>query len=811
MAKGIKDTYPFRILRANLILIILFAAVVLFASPTLVRILLLALCIFLTGRAVLDFLVPVDLFESGSLNRAGSDFQAIAVGPAVLLLITGLLKAAGLYSFYSAVAVMLGIIVFSLFFNRRFSRYLALRPNPLNAYTCMYVATGIFFILYYYPYGHPLLNESALYTTTGFDLFMDKSPSQIPAMGEMIPCPLAFMTHTIESVFALFSYGDHFAYYTLGQFWVHVLLTPLIPLGAYLFFRRSLPWHLSALAAVLFCSSVLGIKIWSLRGESLAWILGFPFLFTLRDLLQDIGKDGITRRSIGSCILLSLIYLGLATAHGVAAAIVTFLSFGFIAYLVVSRVDLRLYKRIAAIGLLFVVSFGSFSFVYIRSFSYSEGPKENVFSADRNRPAAGEEDAAVVYEIESHKITGSPWRLDKIPIVKDAPPFLDPVQVAGAAAFIPAASMFYHGNLMSLPVLEYPANLLRSLSRVRFFERIIYCALLLYCCYLMIKLGKSLATERQSMFWASVAVYLALIAFSVYMDFRSVSVFPLRSTVRTMRYGRFFYWFAVAVTFCTVDSRALLGPLRSGYLSNNGVARFLSSVCSKISTFASKFIPRQAAEFAILSLVFLLWLQSSCIGEDNFLVKVHLLRPEARRDSIALAINEVFSAATMKTGQYGSGRESLFDAVKFIENNTSVGDWVFVNCLGESHFWYLSSGRCSLVEGPALMHINSLMKMYSPRLASLRKFALTADLRYVSDFSFRYVLLFKFCTDPDRILYSGIIRTNLGAFEKNSDFKLAYENDNFAVFRRVDDGGIESKAGPAIADEEMKPDCLSAD
>lgn len=814
LMNAIKDIYLYRVLKANMVLTVLLASILIFASPTLARISLLALCIFFTGRAVLDFLISDDLSKKGSLHDISSDFQAIALGPAVLLLVTGLLRAAGLYTFHSAIAVMLGIILISLLLNKRFSRYLELPKKPLNAYTFAYLTTGLFLVLYFYPYSHPLLNPSSMYTTAGFDLFMDKNPSVIPAFGEMIRVPMIYMTHTLESFFALFSYGDHFEYYTLGQFWVHVLLSPLIPLGAYLFFRRFLPWHLSALSALFFCSSILGVKIWSLRGESLTWILGFPFLFTLWDLLQDIGRDGISKRTLGTCIFLSLVYLCLATAHGVVAAIVTFLSFGFVVYLMISRIDLKLYKRLISTGVLFAVSFGVFSFVYVCSFTYLQGPqREKVFSPGQERPPAGEKDAAVLYEAEWLKATGSSAESAEAPTVLAAPPFLDPIKVANAAAFISAASVFYHGNLMSLPVLGYPANLLRSLNRVSFFERLAYCALLFFCCYLIIKPHKFVPVERQSIFWASIAAYLAIIAFSIYMDFRSVTVFPLRATVRTLRYGRFFYWFAVAVALSTIDFRPIFDGLRSRYLSGRKTFTWFSSLYSQFSITASKLVLRQNAEFVIFSLLFLLWLQSNCIAINNSLIKTRHWRPEARRDSIVSAINEAFPATTgiLRADRHGSGKESLFDAVRFIRNNTSPGEWVFVNCLGESHFWYLSSGRRSLMDGASLMHIYPLMKRYSPRLELLRKFALTADLRYMSQFSFRYVLLFKFCTDPDRVLYSvdsSVVPTNLGAFASSPNFEPAYENHDFAVFRLLDHAGIETETGPAVAEEDMKPDCL---
>ena len=127
----------------------------------------------------------------------------------------------------------------------------------------------------------------------------------------------------------------------------------------------------------------------------------------------------------------------------------------------------------------------------------------------------------------------------------------------------------------------------------------------------------------------------------------------------------------------------------------------------------------------------------------------------------------------------------LFDAVAFVRDRTSIGELVYSNLLSEDLFWFLSSGRISLLDGTSIYQLYLLQKESARRIRQFADFAITADMEDVEGFNFKYLLLYKggIC---GKVCYGDqIFLANLGRFEEDPRFRLVFENAAYVVFERM--------------------------
>ena len=242
----------------------------------------------MAGRAAVSlFWTPDQSIDTATADpqARNTGYLAIAIGAVVVLLFTWALRCCHLYSFDNIVMSLLSVIVLVLLFSKDF-RAAAFtgwrRPNlPI---TIMYLGSVVSFWFILSPEEYSVKGTS-IYLLGGFNLFSKLDAGAFPHYGTLFVAPVFSAEPAIAAVFALFSHGSHFLYYAYGLYWLNLLVGPLIPVGAYLFFKRFISSWLSAIATVLFCLIVLDFKVWSLRGELLAWIFGFAFLNLWFDFL----------------------------------------------------------------------------------------------------------------------------------------------------------------------------------------------------------------------------------------------------------------------------------------------------------------------------------------------------------------------------------------------------------------------------------------------------------------------------------------------------------------------------------------------
>ena len=258
---------------------------------TAVRIIIVCAIIVMAGRAAVSFLfAPSD--QAGPRNRRNSGYLAAAIGPAMLLFLTWGLRLFHLYTFDNIVAALLAVVTLGLATSKDFRSAFSGWRQPNFIPLIIYIGSAAAFWVLLSPeeYDESLVKDTSQYLIQGFPLFSDLDAGTFPLFGKMIVAPLLYAAHTISTTFALFSYGDHFLYYAFGEYWFNLLVGPVIPMGAYLFFRRFLSRWQGMLVTLLFCIAVLDFKIWNLRGELLAWILGFAFLILLFDFLSAVRR-----------------------------------------------------------------------------------------------------------------------------------------------------------------------------------------------------------------------------------------------------------------------------------------------------------------------------------------------------------------------------------------------------------------------------------------------------------------------------------------------------------------------------------------
>jgi hypothetical protein len=753
----------------------IFLLALLYGGASLLKIAALCALIFAAGLATVELFLPS---EGASRNRSvlgNPFFLAVGMGPAVVLAVSIALRLVGLYSLPFVLGSLLAIVAAALC-TRPGLRARCRRPAELiDTSFYVWLVCALAYLVIVAPQNDPFTKNSSVYLTQGFDLFFDKNPSEWPYFGEKFSMPMLFVTHAIGSNLALFSSGDAFEYWSYGQHWINIIVSPLIPIGAYLAFRRMLPAWAAALAAAVFCASILDQRTWSLRGESLGWVFGFPFLVGLNDFFNHLERERDNGPALRLAAFLAPLYFAMTLTHGIVAMMVTLMSIGLGLYFLLSRLDWRKWRALAMTGLPFIVGLIVLTGAYIPAFS---GSAEKVFFEYDRKPIAGEQDAALLFE---NAITGFPD--ETVDRVKPAPylPAWGAVQIQ---AFVPVAALF-RPQLGQLPIAHFHEGALALLAKVSPAERMIYVVLLVGCCLLYL-LRERLGIEARycRVFVVCVFVYVALIAFAAYMNAVSVSAFPVAATRRTFVYAKFFYWAAAAVA---VLDFVLLPPLQAAYRATKGHLSVQRT---------HSWLP-QLVDGAV-AFAFLLLIGSSLYSN----AVLRMFGSDAgwttwRGREIALTtLNDIYPTAPVE--RYfqavfawrkllfdAAARPEFFDIAEYIRDHAAPDEWVYSNVISDNQFWYLTGGRYSLAEGSAMYQVYGLQQRAADRLRQFAELAKTGDLSLVDDYHVRYFILLKGACDLFDCYGYAVYPADLAAFEKRTDIAKVYENNRYAIFARA--------------------------
>jgi hypothetical protein len=740
--------------------------------------------VFVVGRAGVDVVLT---YASGRTGQHGTilrnpNYVSLAFGPTILLLVTWALKAVDLYTYPAILMSLTAIILLAAFFSHGFRLFLRRPWEQVDGTVLAYMAAGLAFWMVLGINEHPNLRDSGIYLLQGFNLFFSRFAGELPHYGVTFIAPFLLPEHTVSATFALMSYGNHFAYFTYGLYFLNILIAPVIPIGAYLLFRRFLSLWPALAAAGFFCAVILDRKIWSLRAESLGWIIGFAFLMVLADVLTAFKKDATAHQALRLFPLLALLFFSLALAHLTTAFIVAIFCVGYGAAVVAERrrrAQLMLVVQLAAMSLVpFVLLLAAFAFTY----SGTLVPVEQ----DVQRPPAGDVDAVIQFD---NAWAGAPLDLDA-PRVLASPPYMSGKMIAEVTGLLPVASVF-RPLFAFVQLKQFPAGAVARLESIPAFERFAYVALLVCALALYLSpLARVICSRHKYLFWASAAVYVGAILFSVYLNSRSVALFPLASIRRTFVYVACFYWIAAGLAVWDF----LVNPLISFYATEAKTFPRLEAGIRRLSALFNP-VSRWSRGIAVVSVACFVpaWFVYSIIDyapwttlNATFLARTaHRFKGDFARQAPDSQSGLEIAAARVKP---------IVEAMTFIRDHTSRGEWVFSNVSSSDNaFWFLTSGRYSLMEGAAIYQLYFLQKAAASRMHDFAVFARTADAKIVAPYGTRYVLLYKQpqCKLPqcygDRIL-----STDLAAFANSRAFNRVFENEIYVIFERV--GSAQSAA-----------------
>ncbi|MBV8755471.1 MAG: hypothetical protein JO328_21665 [Hyphomicrobiales bacterium] len=739
------------------------------------RLVLLCGLIFLVGRAGVDVVLTYATGRGGPTEPIlrNPNYLSLAFGPTILLLLTWALKGADLYTYPALLTSLLAIVVLTALFNHRFRVFLNRPWTQLDGTVLAYIAAGFAFWMMLGINEHPSLRDSAIYLVQGFNLFFSRYAAEWPFYGVTFIPPFLLAEQGVSTTFALLSYGDHFAYFIYGVYFLNLLAAPAIPIGAYLLFRRFLGLWPALAAAGFFCAVILDKKIWSLRAESLAWIIGFAFLMALTDVFCAFKKDALAGPALRLFPLLTLLFFSLTLTHPATAFIVAIFCVAHAAAFVVDQWRRTLLFSVARLAGMSVVPLllllGAFAYTYSgTSFATEQGAQ----------PPTGDLDAAIQFD---NAWAGDPLDIGA-PRVLESPPYMSRKMIAEITGLLPVAAMFRPG-MAFIPLKQFPGGAIAKLASIPAFEKFAYVALLACAIGLYLSpLARLTCSRHRYLFWASVAVYSASILFSVYLDSTSVALFPLASIRRTFVYVACFYWLAVAIAVWDF----LVNPLISFYASEaEKLPRFQGITCRFFSLPNSRTRWNRAA--TLVSVIFFVpaWFVYSITyyapwptDIAAFLMRTaHRVQGDFARRPDSQSGLEI-AAARVKP---------IVEAMTFIRAHTLRGEWVFSNVSSSDNaFWFLTDGRYSLMEGAAIYQLYFLQKAAASRMHDFAVFARTADPELISPYGTRYVLLYKQaeCMLPqcygDRIL-----STDFAAFANSPVFSRVFENELYVVFEKA--------------------------
>jgi hypothetical protein len=465
--------------------------------------------------------------------------MAIGAGAAFLFIATCVLKTVHAYSFPAIITILAATISLGVWRSPNLRRELT-RPWRALTYDFIPYLAGVIALYVMMPIDqYDQLQGTTIYLQQGFDLFLSRDPAEIPHFGRTFVAPVAYLGLPISAVFGFFSHNDAFLYYAFGEYWENIIIGPTILLGSYLTLRRLFPWWAALAGSSAFCFVALDVKIWSLRGESLAWIIGFAFLLGFFDLLEAVKRRAPMTELWRPLVVLGVLYAELGLTHGVTAFTVTCFLTGFTVFDVLGAGNLRRLTYVCRVG-------GLFTCVAVTAyvgFPHLISAATPGITASWNSEREGEPDPAVDFDIALGYLPGV-----HPPAVHAAPPYVDPVRLAKVVMAVPLAATFRPG-FDHFPIEDFPDSGFAHLQMLTRLEARTYVVLLLACMALQsLPMARKIAPLRRATFWGAVGVCIMIILLAVYLDYRSVSRFPLSGVRREFIYVRCFYFLAVVST-----------------------------------------------------------------------------------------------------------------------------------------------------------------------------------------------------------------------------------------------------------------------
>jgi hypothetical protein len=365
----------------------------------------------------------------------------------------------------------------------------------------------------------------------------------------------------------------------------------------------------------------------------------------------------------------------------------------------------------------------------------------------------------------------------------------------------------------------------------------------------------------QALFWGGAACYLLNVVLAVYLDMKSVSLFPVVAARRTFPYSAFFYWTSMAIAAAGIIE--VIGKKWFRYATNVAIVRpatfnssFLARIPSSPIQVPSTLIGRPVRRFSILvepiavvahvlskrmaDGVLLACKVLSVFRITSMQIYASLCKQNAselgaaerslllllslgwawrrwRLSTIVLvSLLPLWFAYSIKGGaRPSSARQStnlvlkpMFDAIAFVRDRTSVGELVYSNVLSEGMFWFLSNGRVSILDGSSIYQLYTLQRNAARRIRRFADFATTVNMADVAGFNFKYVLLYKrMHCGTDRACYGEpAFVADLTRFENNPGFRLVFDNNVYTVFERTDLAAGSVASFATSADDEDSAD-----
>ena len=587
-------------------------------------------------------------------------------------------------------------------FAPRFRAFLRRPWAEIDATFVAYAAGSATFWLLVDISEYPLRKAAALYLLQGSGLSPGQNGTQWPNFGTMIGTPILYTGHLITSISALLSHDAPFAFYVDGLYALNVLTAPALLIGAFLLFRRYLGTLFAIAAATVFCSFTLGVKIWSLRGESIGWILGFAFLIVVTDIIAALKDEETERTAIRLFPIAVLLFFGLVLTHAIAAVVAAFAAGAAGCYLIESRRsrDIVAFARFAALSaVLFVLLFGAFEVSFAGTSSLIESNRP---------PPAGDRDAAMQFD---NVTSGVPIN-SGVPLVLARPPYASLTAMAEVAAWLPPALLAHADALRDFPRA--------AIARVQTLSRETKAAFVLLPIIFIIAyltpLRRSTSRSRRRLFWISLTIYVCLVASIVYLDSKSVSLYPLAAAQRTFVYITFFYWLATGVAILDFAS----GPSRR--------------VRIRLTAHVPFRLPISSAQLAgVLVACF-------TIGWFTYSVSPYLDRPISPTFLVQRLLHRTLKP--LGSSAISETLEPMFEAMAFVREHTRPGDWVYSNVISyDNSFLYLTSGRRSLLEGTSIYQLYFVQREATARINRFIDFAMTGDPTLLSPHSVNYAVL----------------------------------------------------------------------
>jgi hypothetical protein len=539
-----------------------------------------------------------------------------------------------------------------------------------------------------------------------------------------------------------------------------------------------------------------------------------------------------------------VLYFALCMTHGVTALIATLMSAGMAAPFAWALFKQRKLKplapSLAVMGLFAVLTLAltlGFDATYSRNSQILE---------DNARPPAGEFDAAIEYD---NAILNLPLETDA-PRVVAAPPYVEFAKMAQISALLPAANLFYPG-IIRFSVREFPAQALQKLEEISLPQRWACAALFALCCLLYLRYPATPDRRDLPLFWAAASVYILLILFALYMDLKSVSLFPVSAVRRTFPYQAFFYWTIVALALGNVVA-LLAGVVRRDIAERRRAlgwsefeGRSVGSLTLGETAILLARLPLRKLAAARVSARGRAWrsweeLRGKAVAEleRGELITLLAVLPQRFIETAGVSFGRVWSGRRARVDRprtsfpwegvaaacflpawlfysinTGNGRPvslawlalrtelclnndcsgqstppledgltPLFEAMRVVRDYTNVGDWIYSNVPSESQFFFLTSGRHSLLDGGSIFQLYYVQKSAARRIKQISKFAETADLKYVENYPFNLVVLYK-SANADTSVFPPV-PTNFSAFAASPQFEQLWENDYYAIYRR---------------------------